>query len=249
MKKALSYFVSLIYYLFFGISLVVFHGIQFICLNLFGYQAHKRSVDLLNRLLVFLLGLLGTRYELNNLPVLDRKRPTIIVCNHQSTYDIPPLIWYLRQCHPKFISKKELGKGIPSISYNLRNGGAVLIDRKDKTAALQAIQKFAANVKANNWSVVIFAEGTRSRDGAPKPFQKGGLTTLFKEIPNAQILPVSIANSWQLSRYNYFPIPLGVPVKIQFHPLLEIPKGNFDSLIDTLEKTIHQAVNRMQASD
>ncbi len=142
-----------------------------------------------------------------------------------------------------------MGKGIPSISYNLRNGGAVLIDRKDKTAALQAIQKFAANVKANNWSVVIFAEGTRSRDGAPKPFQKGGLTTLFKEIPTAQILPVSIANSWQLSRYNYFPIPLGVPVKIQFHPLLEIPKGNFDPLIDTLEKTIHQAVNRMQASD
>ena len=74
-------------------------------------------------------------------------------------------------------------------------------------------------------------------------------TTLFTEIPNAQILPVSIANSWQLSRYNYFPIPLGVKVKIQFHPLLEIHKANFDELIDTLEKTIHQGVNNMQASN
>jgi len=248
-KKALSYFVSLIYYPIFGLSLVFFHGIQYICLNFFGFEAHKKSVDILNRVLVFLLGIHGTRYKLNNLPVLDRKRPTIFVCNHQSTYDIPPLIWYLRSCHPKFISKKELGRGIPSISYNLRNGGAVLIDRKDKPGALKAIKEFASNVSANNWSVVIFAEGTRSRDGAPKPFQKGGLTTLFTEIPNAQILPVSIANSWQLSRYNYFPIPLGVKVKIQFHPLLEIHKDNFDELIDTLEKNIHQGVNNMQASN
>ena len=56
-------------------------------------------------------------------------KPLIIVANHQSTYDIPPIIWYLKKFHPKFISKKQLGRGIPGVSYNLRNGGSVLIDR------------------------------------------------------------------------------------------------------------------------
>ena len=65
-------------------------------------------------------------------------QPYIIVCNHQSLYDIPPLIWYLRQIHPKFISKKELGRGIPSVSFNLRHGGSLLIDRaKAKDALVQ----------------------------------------------------------------------------------------------------------------
>ena len=60
---------------------------------------------------------------------LTTGKPLIIVANHQSTYDIPPIIWHLKKFHPKFISKKQLGRGIPGVSYNLRNGGSVLIDR------------------------------------------------------------------------------------------------------------------------
>ena len=57
--------------------------------------------------------------------------PVVFVANHQSLYDIPPFIWFMRSNHPKFISKIELAKGIPSVSYNLRHGGAALIDRKN----------------------------------------------------------------------------------------------------------------------
>ena len=68
--------------------------------------------------------------------------PLIIVSNHQSMNDIPPIIWYMRKYHPKFVSKIELGKGIPSVSYNLRHGGSALIDRKDSKQALVAIARF-----------------------------------------------------------------------------------------------------------
>ena len=40
--------------------------------------------------------------------------------------------------HPKFISKKELGRGFPSVSYNLRVGGSALIERKNPRQALAA---------------------------------------------------------------------------------------------------------------
>jgi 1-acyl-sn-glycerol-3-phosphate acyltransferase len=47
----------------------------------------------------------------------------------------------LRDFHCKFVSKKELGKGIPSVSYNLRHGGSALIDRKDPKQAIPEIKK------------------------------------------------------------------------------------------------------------
>jgi 1-acyl-sn-glycerol-3-phosphate acyltransferase len=88
--------------------------------------------------------------------------PIIIVANHQSMWDIPPIIWFMRKYHPKFISKIELGKGIPSISYNLKHGGSVLIDRKNPRQAAGEIIKIARYVSEHNRSVVIFPEGTRS---------------------------------------------------------------------------------------
>src|SRR5690606_28152377 len=117
--------------LIFGCILVVFHVIQWICFNLFGYEAHKKSADGLLLFLVLNTYMLGTKYKIIGLDKLPSDIPLIIVSNHQSWYDITSLGWYMRKVHPKFVSKIELGKGIPSISYNLRKGGSVLIDRKN----------------------------------------------------------------------------------------------------------------------
>jgi len=63
----------------------------------------------------------------------------LVVANHQSMFDIPILGALLFSNFPKYISKRELGRGIPSVSYNLRRGGHVLIDRGDAPSALVAI--------------------------------------------------------------------------------------------------------------
>src|SRR3546814_14757295 len=81
----------------------------------------------------------------------------------QSMYDIPPLIFFLRKHHGKFISKIELAKGIPSISFNLRHGGAANIDRKDPKQSIAEILKLANNMKTKNWSAFIFPEGKIGR--------------------------------------------------------------------------------------
>jgi len=52
MKTLLSILLTPVFYLLFGLTLLIFHPIQIICLNLFGYHAHKRSVVLLNWLLL-----------------------------------------------------------------------------------------------------------------------------------------------------------------------------------------------------
>ena len=147
MAKLLSYPITLVYFMFFGLSLVVFHPIQWVCFNLFGYKAHKVSVDYLQFCLMRCLNLLGTRISFRNPYKLSTDRPLIIISNHQSMYDISPIMWYLRRHHVKFVSKQELGRGIPSVSYNLRHGGSVLIDRKNPRQALPAMLNFAEYIE------------------------------------------------------------------------------------------------------
>jgi 1-acyl-sn-glycerol-3-phosphate acyltransferase len=238
MKQILSYPLSVIYYFFFGLCLVVFHPIQWICFNVFGYQAHKKSVDYLNFCLLKCLHILGTRISFENKFELPSGKPYIIVANHQSPYDIPPLVWFLKKIHPKFISKKELGKGIPSISYNLRHGGSILIDRKNPRQALPEIKKFATYLNQTNRSAVIFPEGTRSKTGIPKKFSPNGLKMLFKFCPEATVVPVSINNSWKLVKNGSFPLGLGVHLKCTVHQPLAVKDFDADTLLAKTETSI-----------
>lgn len=238
----LQYFINIIYYLLFGLILVTFHVLQWLSFNIFGYQAHKRSVDIFNWFLVTNLRLLGTRFHISGDRNFSNDKPYIIIANHQSMYDIPPIIWYMRNLHPKFISKKELGKGIPAISYNLRHGGSVLIDRDDPVQAENAIRQMGKYIKKYNRSVVIFPEGTRSRDGKPKRFAKGGLRYLLAECPDATILPVSIKNAWKLHKKGMFPLNLGVNYCMQIHQPIKAIDYEFDELHQKVEKIIHQYI-------
>lgn len=224
--------------------MLLFDLIQRLCLNIFGYNAHRKSVAVFNWLTLRCLHLLGTTYKINLPDKLPLHKPVIIVSNHQSMWDIPPLIWFLRSLHPKFISKKELGKGIPTISYNLKHGGSVLIDRKNPDQATEAIKKIARYISKHNRGVVIFPEGTRSRTGMPKPFKYKGLKTLFENAPDAYILPVSISNSWKLQRYGVFPIPLGTHLTFQIHPAIKVSDFEHEELIQKLEKQITEAVTQ-----
>jgi len=171
-----------------------------------GYEAHKKTVDILN---VFLMGttcILFTSIKFINKQNLPAHRPIIFAANHQSMYDIPPLIWFLRKQHAKFISKIELTKGIPSISFNLKYGGGANINRKDSKQSLIEIARLGERMQKNNWSAVIFPEGTRSKNGAMKDFQIGGIAALLKRAPNALIVPVAIQNSWKIIQYGVYPL-------------------------------------------
>lgn len=238
MRKALAFPLTAIYYLAFFTTLLVFHIIQWVCHCGFGYHAHKRSVDLLNVTLIGCLGLIGTRIRFSNPHKLQNTQPYIIVCNHQSLYDIPPLIWYLRQIHPKFISKKELGRGIPSVSFNLRHGGSLLIDRAKAKDALVAIEDYANTLNSTKHSTIIFPEGTRSGSAAPRRFRLGGLVTLFENMPEAMVLPISISHSWKLMKWGNFPMMPGVRMHFTVHEPIAVKEQKSNELAARVEQII-----------
>ena len=230
MRKALAFPLTVIYYLAFFTTLVVFHAIQWVCHYGFGYTAHKRSVDILNAMLIGCMGLIGTRIRFNNPHKLNKSQPHIIVCNHQSLYEIPPLIWYLRRLHPKFISKIELGRGIPSVSFNLRHGGSLLIDRDKAKDALVAIEDYANKLSSYKHSTIIFPEGTRSGSATPRRFRLGGLITLFENMPEALVLPLSISHSWKLIKWGNFPIMPGVTMRFTVHEPIPVKEQKTNEL-------------------
>jgi 1-acyl-sn-glycerol-3-phosphate acyltransferase len=242
LSKILSYPLTVLFYLFFTISMLFFHPVQWICFNVFGYTAHKKSVEYFNWVILRCLNILGTTFEFKIEGEIPKNVPLIIVSNHQSMWDIPPIIWYLRNYHPKFISKIELGKGIPSISYNLRHGGSILIDRKNPRQALTEMAKFSKYLMQFKRSGVIFPEGTRSRDGVPKTFHRKGLTTLFKYAPEAYVLPITVNNSWKLQRYGMFPMPIGVKLKHLVQPVIKVSDYKAEELIDLIEAQIKSHV-------
>lgn len=242
MQKIISYPLSFIATLMFLLALVIFHPIQWVCFNLIGYQAHKKSVDYLNLVLLRISHLLGTTYKVENREVIPEGVPIIFVANHQSLYDIVAMIWFFRKFHPKFVSKKELGKNIPSVSYNLRHGGSVLIDRKDPKQAVPTIKILSDYIELHKRSAVIFPEGTRSKTGIPKEFSQTGLKILCKYAPSAYVVPVSINNSWKLFKYGFFPLGLGNRITFTVHKALSVKDLSFDEIMKQTEQAIVQGI-------
>ena len=238
MKKLISYPLSLLVYFLFLFFICLFHPIQWISLKLFGYQAHKKTVDILGFSLLKLLYFTFSTAKVENLNLIPEGKPLIFVSNHQSIYDIIGFIWFFRKFHAKFVSKIELGKGIPSISFNLKYGGSVLIDRKDPKQALPVLKQMGEYIESNVRSTVIFPEGTRTKNGIPKAFAPSGVKILCKYAPSAYVVPVTINNSWKLFRYGPFPLGLGNHLLFTVHEPIKVSECDFNTLFVKTEQAV-----------
>ncbi|TNF41639.1 MAG: 1-acyl-sn-glycerol-3-phosphate acyltransferase [Bacteroidetes bacterium] len=232
MKKFFSIILTPVYLLYFALLLVIFHPIQVFTRLIWGYPVRKKVVDVLNFGLLYGLWILGTRISFRGFEKIPKNRPLIIVANHQSLLDIVAVVVGFRKNHPKFISKIELGKGIPSVSYNLRHGGSVLIDRKKGAQSVKDIMMLGKHIEATNYSACIFPEGTRTKNGLVKTFQPAGIASLIRTSPSAVIVPFAI-DGFEIMKNGYFPITFGCNFKLTVLDPIE-PKG-----WDVNELTLH----------
>jgi len=233
MKLLLSALLTPIFYLTFFLILLIFHPIQFVALKLFGRNAHDASVAALNYCIIHTHFIMGSRIKFIDFKQIPQTQPLIIVANHQAVWDMPPLIWMFRKNHLKFIAKKELSKGIPSISYNLKHGGSVTIDRSDGSNAIKKIINFAKQINEDNYAVCIFPEGSRSKNGRVGDFKSGGLKTLVKQMPDALVVPVAIKGTGELNNHGSKLLKFGVDLSYTF---LEPVKINIKTIDDELNQ-------------
>ena len=141
------------------------------------------------------LWLLGVRLDVCGTEHLNQ--PAVYISNHQSLIDVVALPAILPS-KVRFIAKRELLL-IPFWGWILGFGGAVLINRKESRSAIESIRQGLVRLPTG-WSVVVFPEGTRSRDGEVKKFKSGAFhVAALTDLP---VVPIGIDGAREVAPLN-----------------------------------------------
>jgi 1-acyl-sn-glycerol-3-phosphate acyltransferase len=122
---------------------------------------------------------------------IDPEAVYVMVSNHQSGADI--LVLFKLYSHFKWVAKKELFF-IPFIGWNMGLNGYIPIERSRGRSKLQMMDKAAEAIKKGN-SVIIFPEGTRSKDGHLQDFKSGAFRLALET--KSDILPIVLKGTFK----------------------------------------------------
>lgn len=243
-RRALGWLFTPPFLVAFGLILAVFDPLQRLA-RAFGRRPHEVVVGMLQSALKEALRICGTRFGVERDPGVRPRTPYLLIANHQSMFDVPIVASLLFSNFPKYVAKKELARGIPSISYNLRFGGNAVIDRSSRAQALPAIREMGRQAQERGVSVVIYPEGTRARRGEMGPFKPAGAVALMEAAPDLALVPVAIEGSWELLRYGMLPVPFGTRVRIRLGaPIPRVPGEDHPSLLARIEDEIRGTIAR-----
>ncbi len=137
----------------------------------------------------------GIEVNIGGMEHLRTDRPQIFIANHQGFFDIFALNGFL-PVQIRWVAKSGLFH-IPFVGWAMRAAGSIPVARSNRKKAYQAFLATIEKLKAGN-SIVIFPEGTRSKDGTIGPFKKGG--PLLSVRSGAPLVPVTILGTRNIIR-------------------------------------------------
>ena len=175
------------------------------------------------------------KVNVKGLKNIDPSRSYVYMSNHQSNFDIPVLLAHL-PVQFRWLAKAELFK-IPLFGRAMRGAGYVEIDRFNQESAFRSIAEAAGKIK-NGVSVMIFPEGTRSRDGRIRPFKKGGF--ILAVDAGVPIVPIILQGTWDIMEKSSLRIKTGEVVLNIEKPIATIrySRENKNDLIETVRQVI-----------
>jgi 1-acyl-sn-glycerol-3-phosphate acyltransferase len=161
--------------------------------------------------------------------------PCLFLCNHQSILDV----WAILPALPDatcFVAKQSLFR-VPLLGRAMAAGGFVPVDRADRTRARESLGRAGERLRAGR-SLVMFPEGTRSRDGRLGPFKKGPFHLAV--AAGARIVPVTVSGSGPLLPPGSLRIGAGT-VRVRFAAPIDAALWSRDDL-DGLARCVRRAI-------
>jgi 1-acyl-sn-glycerol-3-phosphate acyltransferase len=139
------------------------------------------------------LAVSGTKLEVEGAENIDPKRSYVVVANHLSTLDIMACLLAV-PLPIRFLAKKELFR-VPVLAQGMRMVGIIEVDREARGAVHSEVNRQSRELIEKGRSLIIYAEGTRPRNGVMKPFKKGAFTMAISS--GLPVLPLSIHGSYE----------------------------------------------------
>ena len=224
-------------------TLFYIHGLLFRP-TLFRHLIAKRWAN-------FILKTAGTNINVIGADNISPNKTYLFVVNHQSSFDIYSLFSAL-DCEFRFISKMSYFK-LPIIGHCMKKLNHIPVIRENVRSSAKAIITAAQNLK-EDFSVLLFPEGTRSEDGQIQPFKVGPIKMIELTKMAVEVIPITIVGS-----RNVFPKGRWVIKKAEVKviigaPLLvtkEMANDKKKSLIvlRQLEDVIRQTYNQYLSND
>ena len=142
----------------------------------------------------------GIKFKTTGIENIDLGSNYFFAANHESALDIP-LVFASVPFQMVSVAKIEL-KHIPFLGWAMQAGGHFFVDRKNHQRSMKSMNKARKSMEDNPRSVIIFPEGTRSKNGKVMPFKKGGLVMAIDL--NIPVVPVGIigARSYTRNRFD-----------------------------------------------
>ena len=178
----------------------------------------------------------GIRYEVRGREHISDK-PVIYASKHQSAWDTVIFLTLLH--HPAYVLKRSLLR-IPLWGWYLWRMKMIAIDRSGKASSLKQMVKDCKAALADNRSIVIYPEGTRTRPGAT-PHYHPGIIAMYSQLA-VPVVPVALNSGLLWGRDAFLKRP--GTITIEFLP--PIPPGmDKKQFANQLENTIESASNRL----
>jgi 1-acyl-sn-glycerol-3-phosphate acyltransferase len=188
-----------------------------------------------------LLAAAGARVKIHGLEHATEHDPCVFIANHQSIVDV----WVMLTVVPpntRFVAKRELFR-IPLFGWALAATGCIAIDRANRAMAIRSLRLAGERIRAGR-SVVLFPEGSRSRDGRLAPFKKGAFhLALQAGVP---LVPVAITGSFKVLPPGSLRVMSG-PVEVYIEPAIDVTPylpEDHDGLLVEVQRTIERRFDR-----
>jgi 1-acyl-sn-glycerol-3-phosphate acyltransferase len=166
------------------------------------------------------------------------------LANHQSIVDIWVILSFVPP-NTRFVAKQELFR-IPIFGWALRATGCVPINRGNRTEAIRGLEVAAERIRAGR-SVVLFPEGSRSRDGSLGAFKKGAFyLSLQAGVP---VVPVAINGSFDVVPPGTIRVRPG-PVHVFVEPAVDVEPFRPEDqagLMNLVHRTIARRFDRSRS--
>ena len=183
----------------------------------------------------------GTRLEVHGLENIDPGQGYVLVPNHESNWDPLALLAALQGISVRFVVKKEISD-IPIFGWAVIQTGSVRVERTGDQGDVDRIRE-KMGTRPMTTSMLFYAEGSRSRDGALHPFKKGAfVTSISYRLP---VLPIGHAGCRRIWPPQSFGLRSG-PVVVEVGRPIPVEHRSYDDR-DELRDQTFDAVRKLRA--